>query len=144
MGVKEICDIVWATLIVLSIAYSLGRDKIKSKLAKVHKNNKKDSVVDKNNTKIDKISPVTTMTQKLMDLIIEAEKNIGYSSMEKLTFVLTNYHQYCIDNKIIYNEGIVTKCVEDLINLSKNVNQRDKDKEVTEVVDEYGNLNKEL
>lgn len=61
-------------------------------------------------------------------LISEAEKFTSYSGVEKKEWVKTKVNQYAITNNIIYDEGVVDGVIENLIDLSKKVNKRDKDK----------------
>lgn len=71
-----------------------------------------------------KIGAVNVHTQKLVELIEEAETHKGFSGADKLAFVLVNYHAYCMENKMDFQEDEATEEVERLIAMSKNVNIR--------------------
>src|SRR5690554_5759176 len=61
-------------------------------------------------------------------LVSEAEKFSSYSGEEKKEWVKTKVNQYAIINNIVFDEGVVDGVIENLIDLSKKVNKRDKDK----------------
>ena len=59
-----------------------------------------------------------------------AEEFLNFSGKEKKEWVKTKVNQYCIENGIPYADGLVDDLIENLIYLTKNVNKREKDKEV--------------
>lgn len=60
--------------------------------------------------------------------IVEAEKFTHYTGEEKFNFVITKANQYAIDNKLKFDYEAVSKEIESNVALSKQVNQREKDK----------------
>jgi len=72
------------------------------------------------------ISAVKTNVDKLIELVEEAEKHDGYSSADKLEFVITKFQAYCIENKCEFNQEEVVQEIEELIRLSKEVNSKNK------------------
>ena len=77
--------------------------------------------------KVLKTAPVTVNTEKIIELIEEAEDHPFFSSVEKLDYVLTKYQQYCIDNNFKYIKEVITDNVTKLIEMTKKVNKRPKD-----------------
>lgn len=69
-----------------------------------------------------KVGAVNIHTEKLVELIEEAEKHKNWTGIEKLSFVVINYHAYCIEQKLDYNEDETVKEIEELIDFSKQVN----------------------
>lgn len=61
---------------------------------------------------------------------VKSKANGELDSQTKLTMALTRINQYCIDNNIEYNENQAIKLVEEAIKFSKEVNAREKDKEI--------------
>ena len=92
--------------------------------------------------KVLKTAPVTVNTEKIIELIEEAEEHTFFSSVEKLDYVLTKYQQYCIDNNYKYIKEVITDNVTKLIDMTKKVNKRPKD-EAKEPADESAEENKE-
>ena len=64
------------------------------------------------------------------NLLKNAEDFFNFSGAEKKEWVKTKVNQFCLENRIFYTENIVDETIERLINLTKNVNKREKDKEV--------------
>lgn len=75
------------------------------------------------------------VAEAVQPYIIEAEKFANYSGEEKKAYVMTKANQYAIEHKLNFNAEEVSKQVESLVNLTKQVNQREKDKVATEKVD---------
>lgn len=59
----------------------------------------------------------------LMEL---AEKYLNYSGDEKKQFVLTKLNQFALENKIKFNAELISNKIEQLIELSKQVNAKQK------------------
>lgn len=59
----------------------------------------------------------------LMEL---AEKYLNYSGDEKKQFVLTKLNQFALENKIKFNAELISNKIEQLIELSKHVNAKQK------------------
>lgn len=80
-----------------------------------------------------KLASLNKLTAVLQTLIVEAEKFANYSGNEKKEYVLTKANRYALVNKIAFDEQLVSDKVEELVDLSKNVNVRATKKEqVTE------------
>jgi|SRR5690554_3963702 len=60
--------------------------------------------------------------------ICKAEDFINFSGKDKKEWVKTKVNQYCIENQINYNENIIDNIIENLLDLSKTVNKREKDR----------------
>lgn len=60
----------------------------------------------------------------LPSLIEEAEKFIHYSGTEKKEYVLTKINQFAIENNLKFNIQFVSDKIEELVELSKQVNKR--------------------
>ena len=65
--------------------------------------------------------------------IEQAETFAHYSGEEKKAFVMTKANQYAIDNGIEFDQQMVSDKIEELVNLTKEVNKREKDIIVTPV-----------
>lgn len=70
------------------------------------------------------------IAQQVQPYIIEAEKFINYSGDEKLAYVVTKANQYAISNNIKFDVIAVTENIEKLVDLTKKVNVREKDKQI--------------
>lgn len=66
----------------------------------------------------------------VLPFIQEAEKLVNYTGAEKKTYVMTKANQFAISNKIKFEEAQVSARVEELVELTKKVNERE-DKETT-------------
>jgi len=60
----------------------------------------------------------------VMTLICEAEKKSNYSGEEKKDYVMTRANQFCIDNKIKFNAETTDRIIQEIIELTKQVNTR--------------------
>ena len=69
-----------------------------------------------------RVGAVNIHTQKLVELIEEAEQHTNWTGVEKLSYVVVNYHAYCIEQKLDYNEDETKDEIEKLIDFSKEVN----------------------
>lgn len=76
----------------------------------------------KGKTILQKLKTLTPQLNYLITLIKKAESFTHYTGSEKLTYVLTQYQLYCLNNKITFDETKVTEQVEELITLTKEVN----------------------
>ena len=65
--------------------------------------------------------------------IQQAESFVHYSGAEKKEYVMTKANQYAIDNGIEFDQDMVSKKIEELVTLTKEVNKREKDIVVTPV-----------
>ena|GEM_PF-900213 len=63
----------------------------------------------------------------LMLFVQQAESFTGYSSAEKKEFVLTKANRFAIEQKIAFDTGFVSRKIEELVRLTKEVNKREKD-----------------
>lgn len=79
-----------------------------------------------------KLTALNKLTTVLQSLIIEAEKFVNFSGEEKKAYVLTNANRYALENKILFDKQSVNDKVEELVALSKAVNIKGRQQEVTE------------
>lgn len=84
------------------------------------------------NAKLKKVAMQTIeICNTLMPFIEQAETFVNYSGAEKKEFVMTKANQYALEHNIKFNKELVSAKIEELINLSKNVNSLEKnDKKV--------------
>lgn len=68
------------------------------------------------------VKAVNDKTNKLIELIEEAETHKAYTGEDKLQFVLSRYLIWCSENKIPYNEEDTTTQINELIEMTNNVN----------------------
>ena len=68
----------------------------------------------------------------ILPYIEQAETYVHYSGEEKKEYVMTKANQYAIENGIVFNKQAVSAKVEELVELTKEVNARDNDKTITE------------
>jgi len=81
------------------------------------------------NAKLKKVAQQTIeLCNILLPYIEQAEKFVNYSGEEKKEFVMTKAGQYAIEHNIKFNEELVSNEIENLVQLSKHVNRREKDK----------------
>ena len=80
----------------------------------------------KKNVKNNKLKKALEKSEEILNHLIpcvsEAEKFINYSGEEKKEYVMTKLNQYAIDNKITFDKEIISNKIEELIEMSKNVN----------------------
>jgi hypothetical protein len=70
----------------------------------------------------------------VVPLIEQAERFSDYSGEEKKEFVMTKANQFAIDNGMPFDKALVSEKVEELVDLSKQINKREKDKGSTPTV----------
>ena len=69
------------------------------------------------------VKAVNEKTNKLIELIELAETHDAYSSDDKLQFVVSNYRQYCYDSKIPFVEQDTIDQINELVEMTNNVNK---------------------
>ena len=69
------------------------------------------------------VKAVNDKTLQLITLIEEAEQHDAYSGDDKLQYVLSKYRQYCFDSKIPYTEVDTINQINELIEMTNNVNK---------------------
>lgn len=69
------------------------------------------------------------ITDQLNQCILEAEQFKNYTGQEKKNYVLTKMNQFSIDNHIQYDQEYISNRLEEMIHLTKNVNQNSKKKD---------------
>ena len=69
------------------------------------------------------VKAVNEKTNKLIELIEEAEAHTTYSGDDKLQYVLSKYRLYCLDNKIPYIEDDTIEQINELVDMTNNVNK---------------------
>ena len=69
------------------------------------------------------VKAVNEKTNKLIELIELAETHEAYSSEDKLQFVVSNYRQYCYDSKIPFCEQDTIDQINELVDMTNNVNK---------------------
>lgn len=62
------------------------------------------------------------VTKKIIPFIVEAEKFINYTGEEKKNYVMTKLNQYAISNNIKFNQEEASNKIEELVELTKQVN----------------------
>lgn len=62
------------------------------------------------------------VTKNIIPYIMEAEKFINYTGEEKKKYVMTRLNQYAIENNIKFNQIEMSNKIEELVELTKNVN----------------------
>ena len=67
-------------------------------------------------------------TSEIGKHVVEAEKFLNYKGLEKKEYVLTRVNQACLDNKVKYDITKVSEILEEIVKITKKVNQREKDK----------------
>ncbi len=74
------------------------------------------------------------ITREIIPCITEAEKFVNYSGSEKKEYVMTKINQYALENHIKFNQEEISKRIEELVSLTKEVNVKDIsiDKEVVQ------------
>ena len=69
------------------------------------------------------VKAVNEKTNKLIELIEEAEAHTTFSGDDKLQYVLSKYRVYCLDNKIPYIEDDTIEQINELVDMTNNVNK---------------------
>lgn len=62
------------------------------------------------------------ITREIIPCIAEAEKLVNYSGIEKKEYVMTKLNQYAINNNISFDEEEASRRIEELVELTKEVN----------------------
>jgi hypothetical protein len=79
--------------------------------------------------KLKKIAEATTQIgNAVLPFIEQAEKFANYSGAEKKAFVITKANQFALENGILFDATSVANKIDELVSLTKTVNQREKDK----------------
>lgn len=78
------------------------------------------------------LQTAVSIAEKVQPYIVEAEEFINYTGEEKKAYVLTKANQYAIENNLSFDVEAVSKEIDNLVELTKQVNQREKDKATTE------------
>ena len=116
MSIEMIMQIIYITLIALSLLSS-----ILTIIIKYAKNGKLKT----------KAQNAYTIVKKIQDLIINAESFVNYTGKEKINFVITRMKEFSLANNLSLDESYITELVEDEIKLSKNVNAKKQEQNVS-------------
>ncbi|MDE7264619.1 MAG: hypothetical protein K2N64_08165, partial [Anaeroplasmataceae bacterium] len=65
------------------------------------------------------------ITREIIPYITEAERFVNYSGAEKKEYVMTKINQYALENHIKFNQEEISKRIEELVALTKEVNVKD-------------------
>ena len=101
--IKVVCGVVTCTTTGLSILATIFGGKWKG----LYKN----------------VKAVNDKTLQLITLIEEAENHNAYTGDDKLQYVLSKYRQYCYESKIPYTEEDTINQINELIEMTNNVNK---------------------
>ena len=101
--IKVVCGVVTCATTILSILATIFGGKWKG----LYKN----------------VKAVNEKTLKLIELIEEAETHSAYTGQDKMDFVLSKYRKYCYESKIPYTEDDTINQIEELIEMTNNVNK---------------------
>lgn len=69
-----------------------------------------------------KLSSVVKLSEAIIPYIEEAEKFTGYTGKEKKTYVITRLKEYALNNNMKFDNDDISEKLEELIELSKLVN----------------------
>ena len=75
-----------------------------------------------------KAQQMVEICNAILPYIEQAETFLHYSGQEKKEFVLTKANQFAIEQGMDFNPETIGEKIEELVNLTKEVNKRDKDK----------------
>ncbi len=64
------------------------------------------------------------VTKNIIPFIVEAEKFINYTGIEKKNYVMTRLNQYAIANDIKFDQEEISNKIEELVELTKQVNKK--------------------
>ena len=64
----------------------------------------------------------TAISNAVLPIICEAEKLSNFTGLEKKAYVMTKATQFALSNKIRFDEEMVSQKIEELINLTRQVN----------------------
>lgn len=73
-------------------------------------------------------SQLNFFTDQAQKYVSEAEKFLNYSGKDKKEYVMTKVNQAAIDNKVKFDKETVSSLIEKIVDITKNVNKREKDK----------------
>lgn len=83
------------------------------------------------NSKSKKLAKLATnvnkITKEVQKYVVAAEQFLNYAGQDKKEWVKTKVNQFAIENKIEYDEKLVDNLIEEIVELTKRVNSRDKD-----------------
>lgn len=83
------------------------------------------------NSKIRKIAEnLFKLEDSIIKYMFESENFYSFTGDQKREWVKTKINQYCIDNKVAYDDQNTTNTIEKMIQVSKQINKREKDMEV--------------
>jgi len=71
------------------------------------------------------------IVEQLPGLIVNAENFMQYTGLEKKEYVKSRLAVFAVKNKIAFDEAKFDAQIDDIVKLTRNVNQRTKDKIVT-------------
>jgi len=75
------------------------------------------------NSKVKKsLEQAVKIGNAVLPFVREAEKFTSFSGAEKKAYVMTKANQFAIQNKILFSEELVSQKVEELVELTKQVN----------------------
>ena len=75
------------------------------------------------NTKAKKnLEQMVKVGNAVLPFIREAEKFAAYSGAEKKAYVMTKANQFAIENRIAFNEQQISDKIEEIVNLTKQIN----------------------
>jgi len=75
----------------------------------------------------------TTISNAVLPFIREAERLVHYTGVEKKLYVMTKAAQFALNNKISFDEELVSSRIEELVALTRQVNTKIRAKEVREI-----------
>lgn len=84
---------------------------------------------------------IIKISEAVIPYIEEAEKFSNYSGAEKKTYVLTRANQFAIENCIKFDINAISDKIEELLILTKQVNNREKDKKMAAQNISFNQLN---
>lgn len=73
---------------------------------------------------------LTFLNEVAQVAIVEAEKHTNYRGAEKKDYALTKINQACIEKRVCFNLEQASQVIEQLVQTTKEINQRDKDKQL--------------
>ena len=76
----------------------------------------------------------------IMPFIKEAEKFTSYTGAEKKAYVMTKANQFAISNRIPFKDAEVSAKIEELIELTKEINAHPTARKTVEIIHEPANI----
>lgn len=96
--------------------------------------------------KNEKVKRALQQTLKIMEvlqpMIIQAEEFTHYTGNEKKQFVLTRANQYALENKMKFDSDKYSSLIDEIVETTKKVNMRIKDKDLRDKSAQVKNLDK--